>query len=154
MQHVKTFVGPVSQTLTRTFGAPVLFLTYTHPQKRRIGSMWILHKFCTMHCMTKMLWKHCLVTLHPRKWRLRTIWTFEVTIQVPLQQAKVHLGTVNTTIITGKGILIRGTGGPYSYETSRLHIFWTIYSEKAVKLSALRTGRTLTTLKISGTYFC
>jgi hypothetical protein len=38
-------------------------------------------------------------------------------------------------------IAVTGRGGPQKSETSKLHIFQTIGSQMAVRLSALRTGR-------------
>jgi hypothetical protein len=48
-------------------------------------------------------------------------------------------------------------GGEYTHRVVRRrgsHIFYTIGSQMAVRLSALRTGRPLPPREISGTHFC
>jgi hypothetical protein len=40
----------------------------------------------------------------------------------------------------GKAIPVTGCGGPQGYEPSKPHIFQIIGSQRAVRLSALRTG--------------
>jgi hypothetical protein len=53
-----------------------------------------------------------------------------------------------------KAIPVTGCRGPYGCETSSSHIFQTVGSLMAVRLSALRAGRSLPPRKIPGTHFC
>jgi hypothetical protein len=64
-----------------------------------------------------------------------------------------------TTKEKGKAIPVTGRGGPYGCDTSRLPVFYTVSSQMAVRLSALRVGRPLPPppprpRKIPGTHYC
>jgi hypothetical protein len=55
----------------------------------------------------------------------------------------------------GKAIPVTGREGQLGCETSRLpHVVYTIGSQMAVRLSALRAGRPLHPGNIPGTHFC
>jgi hypothetical protein len=53
-----------------------------------------------------------------------------------------------------KSILVIGRGRPWIVRRRGSHILWTVRSERAVRLPALRVGCALPPRKIPGTHFC
>jgi hypothetical protein len=56
--------------------------------------------------------------------------------------------------VNGKDIPVTGREGPHVLRHRGAHIFYTIGSHMAVRLSVLRAGRPLPPGKFPGTHFC
>jgi hypothetical protein len=54
----------------------------------------------------------------------------------------------------GNAILVTGHGACWVMRRRGSHVFWTLGSQMAMRLSALHAERTLTSRKIPGTHFC